>query len=46
MLVIRAGLKLIKKMDGLKKVAGGCATTRWRLPGNKFGLVMRMTNDR
>ena len=26
-------------------MAEGCSITRWQLPGNKFGLVIRITND-
>ena len=29
---------------GLIKTAEGCITTKWPLPGNKVGLVMRRTN--
>ena len=29
----------------LMKAAEECTTTKWRLPGNKFGLMMRTTND-
>ena len=48
MLVIGAEFKSTKFNDfqGLKKAAKGCTKPRWRLSGEKFGLMMRMANDR
>ena len=38
--------KLNKYMyQGTQKAAVGFLLARWRLVGNKFGLMMRMTND-
>ena len=49
MLVIGTELKSTKKKNEWllrpKEGGRGCAKTRWRLPGYKFGLVKRTTND-
>ena len=31
--------------EGLKKVSEGCRISIWRLPGKRFGVLMRMTSD-
>ena len=31
--------------EGLVEAIERCPTTKWRLPGNKFGLTMRISNN-